>query len=195
MIRWPRFAALLVTVAVPHHDRVRAQSAARAAPRVALVRPAEARQSDDLGGGMRLWLHDAHRGRVLLQGQVRPVVAVGRGEAGQKALQGALVEDDDVICPGVMPRWRIAVRTSRPSLASRSRIRERGAWSQGKASRSRGVIQAGVGWVVTRKDISSRRCPRGGWRGRCAIVAVGRDGPGAGAGCGKRCARRRRGRA
>ena len=62
-----------------------------------MVKPAEARQSNDLGGWMRLRLDDSHRGRVLLQGQVRPVVEVVRGEAGQKALQVFLVEDDDVI--------------------------------------------------------------------------------------------------
>ncbi len=62
-----------------------------------MVKPAEARQGDDLGGGIRLQLHDSHRGRVLLQGQVRSIVEVVRGEAGQKALQVLLVEDDDVI--------------------------------------------------------------------------------------------------
>jgi hypothetical protein len=62
-----------------------------------MVKPAEARQSDDLGGWMRLRLHDAHRGRLLLQEQVRQVVEVVRGEAGQEALQVLLGEDDDVI--------------------------------------------------------------------------------------------------
>jgi hypothetical protein len=62
-----------------------------------MMKPAEARQSDDLGGGMRLRLHDSHRRRVLLQGQVRPVVEVVRGEAGQKPLEVFLVEDDDAV--------------------------------------------------------------------------------------------------
>ncbi|MCU0223536.1 MAG: hypothetical protein MUF27_05600 [Acidobacteria bacterium] len=62
-----------------------------------MMKPAEARESDDLGGGMRLWLHDEHCGRVLLQGQVHPVVEVVRSDAGQKALRVILVEDDDVV--------------------------------------------------------------------------------------------------
>jgi len=60
----------------------RAEPSGRATRGVAMMKSAEARQSDDLGGWMRLRLHDSHRGRILLRGQVRAVVEVVRGEAG-----------------------------------------------------------------------------------------------------------------
>jgi hypothetical protein len=61
------------------------------------MNPAKARSNDDLGGWMRLRLHGSQLGRILLQGQMRAVVEVVRGEASQKALQVFLVEDDDVV--------------------------------------------------------------------------------------------------
>jgi len=62
-----------------------------------MMKPAKTRQSDHRGGWIRLRLHDSQMGRILLQRQVRAVIEVVRGEAGQKALQVFLVEDDDVV--------------------------------------------------------------------------------------------------
>ena len=69
----------------------RAESSGRAAPRVAMRKPAKARSSGDFGGWMRFRLHGSHRGRILPQGQVLAVVEVVRGDAGRKALQVFLV--------------------------------------------------------------------------------------------------------
>ena len=137
------------------------------------MKPAKARSSDDLGGWIGLRLHSAHRGGSVLQRQVRPVVEVVRDEAGQKALEVFLVQDDDVV-------EQIAAMTSR-WLARKVHHRCRASECAGRRDMQRETVRSETSRPSFRISPWMRGAPHVGfsaairWTGaRISAVVLGR---------------------